>query len=208
MIIPALFMLGMIVFGCGTHQQNGTESIGDVNQLDHSGVKQGPWNIFADSVLVAQGTYKDGKPDGLWTYWHKNGQMKEEGRFKEGVKYGIWVEWYPDGEIMWKGEWENGTRHIDHLGANVEVTFIGQDHVDHVLAVDSLYHVKIRIQNIPATNLFVEVNSGEISREGDSDLFILKTSSDSMFTMAIGYVPDLDFMDFRNLVSEIDFKLK
>jgi antitoxin component YwqK of YwqJK toxin-antitoxin module len=207
-IIHLLFIMGMLSFGCTSNHQNAKEPSGDLNQVDHFGQKQGPWEINTDNVLVARGSYVDGKKDGLWTSWYKNGQMKEEGRYKGGVKYGMWVEWYQDGDIMWKGEWKNGVRQLENLGAKAEISIIGQEHMDDVLAMDSLYRLKIRVLNIPASNLFVEVSSGAIIREEDSGLYTLNTSSDSMFTMAIGYIPDLNFMDFRNLVEEIEFKLK
>ena len=31
-----------------------------------------------------EGTYKEGKKDGLWTYWYENGQKMEEETFKDG----------------------------------------------------------------------------------------------------------------------------
>ena len=54
--------------------------------------------IYADTVLIAKGSYIDGNPDGLWTYWYENGQKKEEGNYQHGVKNGMWVEWHPDPE--------------------------------------------------------------------------------------------------------------
>jgi hypothetical protein len=198
----------MICFGCSSNHQNVTGSSEDVNHVDESGKKQGPWKIYSDSVLIARGSYINGKPDGLWTYWYKNGHMKEEGRYKNGIKKGMWIEWYRDGDIMWKGEWQNCTRRIDNLGAEAEISFIGEDHTDRILAADTIYRLKIRINNIPVGNLFVEVDEGKITREEDSDLYILKTPSDSMFTLAVGFIPDLEFKDFRNLVSEIDFRIK
>lgn len=208
MISYLLLVMGMISTGCSTDKQNSTEIAEVVNQLNQAGQKHGPWEIYQDSVLISRGSYLNGLPEGLWTSWYENGQMKEEGHYKEGLKTGMWVEWYDDGEIMWKGEWEDGLRQVKHLENRAKVTFIGHEHMDHVLAVDSLYRLRIRIQNIPASNLFVEVSSGEITQDEDSDIFILRTPSDSNFTMAIGYTPDLDFKDFRNLISEIDFKLK
>jgi len=198
----------MVFFGCTSKNQNTRESTVEINRVDDAGVKQGPWEIYADSLLIASGSYVDGLPDGLWTTWYKNGQMKKEGHYIAGVKNGMWIEWYDDGEIMWKGEWENGNRLIEHLDFKAKISFVGHDHMDRVLAADSLYPIQIRIKNIPASNLFVEVSSGEIIRDSDSDLFFLKTSSDSMFTMAVGYMPDLAFPDFRNLISEFDFKIQ
>ena len=32
-----------------------------------------------------KGNYKDGKPDGKWTWWYENGQKKEESNYKYGV---------------------------------------------------------------------------------------------------------------------------
>ena len=164
--------------------------------------------IYADTVLIARGSYVDGKPDGLWTYWYENGQMKEEGNYQHGVKNGMWVEWYPDGALMWKGQWEKGERHFAYLVNKTEINFIGHDLPDNILTHDSIYRLRFRIQNIPLNNLFVEVSNGSITREEESDLFILYTSSDTILTMAIGYVPDLEFKDFRNLVSVTDFRIR
>lgn len=179
-----------------------------LNQLDEDGKRVGPWEIYENGTPIARGSYVEGEPDGLWTYWYPNGEMKAEGHFKQGVKTGMWVEWYEDGVVMWKGEWKDGTRQIEYAGARAEVSFPGQEDMNRVLAPDSVYHMRIRIQNIPAGNLFVEVSSGQVARENESDLFILKTPADSVITLAIGYIPDLKFKDFRNLVSEIKFNLR
>jgi hypothetical protein len=207
MILQSFFILSLVCLGC-SHTRSDRESADALNQTDPSGLKQGPWEIYSDSVLVGKGSYVDGQQEGLWTYWYRSGQMKAEGQYRGGVKDGMWIEWYRDGDIMWKGEWSEGERHVDYSGANVEVSFIGQDHPEHILAADSLYRLRIRIQNIPSSYLFVEVSAGEITREEETGIYHLKTSSDSMFTMAIGYVPDLEFTDFRNLVTEIDFRIE
>ena len=207
-ITQLVLILAMFFCGCNSKDQPGNETSGTLNQVNQSGERTGPWEIYADSVLISRGSYVNGKPDGLWTVWYPNGQMKEEGNYLMGVKHGMWVEWYEDGEIMWKGEWENGTRHIDNRGAGANIYFIGLENPVDALARDSEYRLRIRIQNIPSKNLFVELSSGEITQVGESDLFILKTSSDTLVTMAVGYIPDLQFRDFRNLVSEIEFTCK
>jgi len=38
-------------------------------------------------------TYKDGKLNGLWTYWDENGEKKREGNYKDGKRDGKWTEW-------------------------------------------------------------------------------------------------------------------
>jgi hypothetical protein len=207
-LLHAIIMLEVVSSGCRSEQRSDPGFKETINQFDSSGKKQGPWILYDDTILVAKGSYAGGRQDGLWTYYYRNGQMKEEGHYDRGLKNGIWVEWYPDGELMWKGSWEKGKRQLEYSGAKADLKFIGDDHPDHVLARDSTYPLRIRIQNIPTNHLFVEVNSGTITREGDTDLFMLRTSSDTILTMAIGYAPDLEFKDFRNLVSEIQFRIR
>ncbi|RLE03566.1 MAG: hypothetical protein DRJ13_04345, partial [Bacteroidetes bacterium] len=109
--------------------------------------------------------------------------------------------------LMWKGEWKDGKRHVGYADAKAEVTFKGQDLQDSVLTHENTYRLRIRITNIPVGNLFVEVDNGSITREAECDHFILNTSSDKILTMTIGYMPDLEYKDFRNLVREIDFRI-
>ena len=45
-----------------------------------------------------EGSYKDGKKDGLWTFWWDNGQKKKEATFKDGERDGKWTEWYETGQ--------------------------------------------------------------------------------------------------------------
>ena len=42
--------------------------------------------------------YKDGKEDGLHTYWYENGKKKEEGTFKDGERDGLFTRWYENGK--------------------------------------------------------------------------------------------------------------
>ena len=211
-----LVLLSLVVIfqGCNKGPGSGNASNGtaaELNQVDSSGLKQGPWKIYEDDVLVAQGTYLDGNPDGLWIYWYENGQKKEEGNYTKGVRTGMWVEWYRDGETMWKGEWENGKRKIFTLNETAEnavLTFTGRQPADHTLMRDSSYSLRIRIMNIPVSHLYVEAENGSITVGTEPDIYILKTSSDTVLTLAIGYIPDLEFPDFRNLVREIDYTVQ
>ena len=42
---------------------------------------------------------KDGEPDGLWTWWHEDGQKHVKGTFKDGKKVGEWIYYKEDGFI-------------------------------------------------------------------------------------------------------------
>ncbi len=44
--------------------------------------------------------YKDGKQNGLCTWWYENGQKKSEGLYKNGKLDGLWTVWSEAGERM------------------------------------------------------------------------------------------------------------
>ena len=43
---------------------------------------------YENGQKMYEGTYKDGKLDGKWTYWRENGQKSWENTFKDGKKIG------------------------------------------------------------------------------------------------------------------------
>ena len=47
---------------------------------------------------LVEGTFKDGKPDGLWTTWHDNGQKRGEVTYKDGKNDGLFTGWNSKGE--------------------------------------------------------------------------------------------------------------
>ena len=55
-----------------------------------------------------EGTYKDGKVDGLWTHWHESGQSGSKKRFKDGKQDGLWTEWYENGQKRWEENYRDG----------------------------------------------------------------------------------------------------
>ena len=79
-----------------------------------------------------EGTYKDGKSDGLWTYWENDGS-KYEGGFYFGLKEDQGTSTYSNGEqysgnfrndlfhgygtlsdsygkVLYRGQWEHNSR--------------------------------------------------------------------------------------------------
>jgi antitoxin component YwqK of YwqJK toxin-antitoxin module len=44
-------------------------------------------------------TWKDGKPDGLRTFWYENGKKEKEGTYKDGKIDGLWTYYNEDGSI-------------------------------------------------------------------------------------------------------------
>jgi len=71
--------------------------------------------------------YKNGKPDGRFTYWYENGNKSDERNYKNGKLNGEWNEWYKNGrkkierywsfnEVTQTTEWyETGKKKVDHV---------------------------------------------------------------------------------------------
>ena len=69
--------------------------------------------------------FKDGKPDGLQTWWHVNGQKAYEETFKDGKQNGLMTEYYENGQKSYEStvkdgvfvlemRWhENGNKHME-----------------------------------------------------------------------------------------------
>ena len=65
---------------------------------------------------ASEGTYLNGKEDGLWTYWYENGQKNSEVTYTDGKESGLGTNWHIDkecwdedgnececGQYWWKG---------------------------------------------------------------------------------------------------------
>ena len=78
-----------------------------------NGKKDGPWVEYQrNGRLWFKETYKDGKPDGPWVIYHDNGQLKDKGTFKDGKRDGPWVGYNSDGTV-WKkytGTYKDGVK--------------------------------------------------------------------------------------------------
>jgi antitoxin component YwqK of YwqJK toxin-antitoxin module len=73
------------------------------------GKKEGKWMVwYKNGQKEEEGTYKDGKRDGLYTEWYENGQKKKEGTSKDGERDGLWTWWYEDGQKRSEGPYKDG----------------------------------------------------------------------------------------------------
>lgn len=59
-----------------------------------------------DTTMINQ--IKDGKKDGLWKAYYRNGQLKSEGSYTEGLKEGLHKEWQHNGILLLEGFYANG----------------------------------------------------------------------------------------------------
>ena len=57
------------------------------------------FSLYDDGKKKEEGTFKDGKKDGLWTWWYENGQKKTKGTYKDGKQVGKWTWHNEDGSV-------------------------------------------------------------------------------------------------------------
>ena len=98
------------------HDQSGEELYRDTDftdeSLNNNDVEDTPSPIAAEELpegtvieyyengqKESEGSYKDGKEDGLHKYWHENGQMSAEENWKDDNKNGKLTTWYENGQI-------------------------------------------------------------------------------------------------------------
>ena len=55
-------------------------------------------SVYINGQKKVETNYKDGKPNGLITYWYENGQKEREGMYRDGEQVGIWNRWHENGQ--------------------------------------------------------------------------------------------------------------
>ena len=103
--------IALLMVGCGEPDlsdpdvvEDATADAVDSSKLqDRNGImylanEENPFTGRAESFYEngqkeLESNYKDGKPDGLWTWWYENGQKKKEGNLKDGKSVGLWTIW-------------------------------------------------------------------------------------------------------------------
>jgi antitoxin component YwqK of YwqJK toxin-antitoxin module len=64
---------------------------------------------YESGQKMSEGTWKDGKEDGLWTWWHENGQKRSEVTYnKHGSPDGKATWYYENGQKMMEGTFKDG----------------------------------------------------------------------------------------------------
>jgi len=61
---------------------------------------------------IFSGTFINGKLNGVCTYFHTNGNIKEFGRFKNGIRDSIWTFYFPDKQIEKTINFNNGIPYV------------------------------------------------------------------------------------------------
>ncbi len=61
-------------------------------------MRHGPFVEYSEAgAVVAEGSYANGREDGLWREFHPNGNVAAEGHYRAGHEVGVWHFWAADG---------------------------------------------------------------------------------------------------------------
>ncbi|HNY03134.1 MAG TPA: hypothetical protein PKG48_11130 [Bacteroidales bacterium] len=65
---------------------------------------------YANKQIQMDGTYKDDKREGQWTYWYENGNKWSEGVFVKGKSEGRRVTYFENGKVRYEGYYKDDNR--------------------------------------------------------------------------------------------------
>ena len=66
------------------------------------------FNYYESGQKKEEGSFKDGKEDGLKTWWYENGQKMSESSYKDGILDGLWTNWYKNGQKKIERTYKDG----------------------------------------------------------------------------------------------------
>ena len=65
---------------------------------------------YSNGKMQMEGTFKNSKRDGKWSYWYENGSKWSEGFFKDGKNDSIRITYFESGKIRYEAYYKDGTR--------------------------------------------------------------------------------------------------
>lgn len=66
---------------------------------------------YDDGALRTEERWSEGRRDGPFVEYHRNGKKAREGTYALDVKVGTWTIWYEDGGLEERGGWEDNVPH-------------------------------------------------------------------------------------------------
>ena len=73
------------------------------------GKQEGPWVAYwKNGQLSSKGVYKSGKQTGSWFYYYDNGNLWSQESWREGKQDGLWITYWDNGQLRSKGNYING----------------------------------------------------------------------------------------------------
>jgi antitoxin component YwqK of YwqJK toxin-antitoxin module len=74
------------------------------NQYNKYGGKEGYWEIEWCNKLHSKGNFVNGKRDGHWLLFNRNGRLWNKGNFVNGISHGYW-ECFDNNGVLYKIEY-------------------------------------------------------------------------------------------------------
>lgn len=72
-----------------------------------NGKREGVWKSFyKDGMPWSETEFVDGKKDGRTSSWYENGQKRYEGSYKNDVESGVWMFWDDKGNLATKKDYD------------------------------------------------------------------------------------------------------
>jgi MORN repeat variant len=85
---------------------------------------------FENGKLKYEITVKNGKKEGIETFYYENGAKKIETEYKNDKEDGVWKQWYESGQLKLEAHYKNGEEHgaftqwYDNGQKRVESSFV------------------------------------------------------------------------------------
>jgi len=97
-------------WGVLDYYQSGHVQMKGVYSNDSCTVENGTFNWYADKMgnIVRTSVYRNGKPEGMETFWYENGVKQMEGKYTDGKMEGDWQGWWKSGKLSGKGSFSHG----------------------------------------------------------------------------------------------------
>ena len=57
-----------------------------------------------------KGNFKNGKSEGIFEYYHDNGQLSAKGNLKNGERDGVWEIYHKNGQLSARVDYKNGKK--------------------------------------------------------------------------------------------------
>ena len=77
----------------------------------------------------SQGSFKNGKREGVWISYHVNGQLWYKQNYKNGMLKGAFISYYKNGQLIAKGNHKNSKKEgpwvFYHKAGNVDKEYTG-----------------------------------------------------------------------------------
>jgi antitoxin component YwqK of YwqJK toxin-antitoxin module len=111
-LLGLLLVMGMV--GCGGGKAvDAPKWVKKRDGLTYEGDSETPFTGVAvykheNGQKRGEGTFKDGKPEGLATTWYENGQKRSEVTWKDGKVEGLVTHWHGNGQKAAEATFKDG----------------------------------------------------------------------------------------------------